>query len=201
MNEQQPYSGTLTAEKFMFREVRIVAPLYLEGLDLDETICRVKTDNLFQYPTERELGRMARVSYKRLAALADRRLVEAIVSEGAEDAKQINLYALMCYNRLVREFMIDVIGEKFLCRDLSFSRGDVNGFFSKLQMNDERVAAWSNSTVHRIKSVLVSVLVETGYLDDHRSTVIRSILAGSVLREVLIEKGDIGAQRAFNILI
>jgi hypothetical protein len=50
-----------------------------------------------------------------------------------EVAKQINLYAMMRYNRLVREFMRDLIGEKYRQQDFSYTRKDINVFFSRLQ--------------------------------------------------------------------
>ena len=39
-------------------------------------------------------------------------------------AKQINLYAMMRYNRLVREFMEGLIGEKYRQHDFSYTKKD-----------------------------------------------------------------------------
>lgn len=47
------YNGSLTREQFMFREMRIVARLYKNGLSNAEITDTVYRDNLFQYPTER----------------------------------------------------------------------------------------------------------------------------------------------------
>ena len=49
------YSGALTREQFMFQEMRITARLKLEGLTDQDIIASVYEDNLFQYPTEREM--------------------------------------------------------------------------------------------------------------------------------------------------
>ena len=45
------YNGSLTREQFMFREMRIVARLYKNGLSNAEITDTVYRDNLFQYPT------------------------------------------------------------------------------------------------------------------------------------------------------
>ena len=72
-------------------------------------------------------------------------------SAPAEIAKQINLYAMMRYNRIVWDFMIGVIGEKYRSQDFEFSRKYLNVFFSRLQEQNNEIAGWSKSTVTKIK--------------------------------------------------
>ena len=55
-----PYNGGLTSEQFLFYEIRIVAKQYLEEKSIDEIIEYIQRDNLFQYPTEREVSRLTR---------------------------------------------------------------------------------------------------------------------------------------------
>jgi hypothetical protein len=66
MDISMPYNGTLTAEQFLFYEMRIVSKQYLEGKSIEEIIEYIKRDNLFQYPTERKISRLARACYKDL---------------------------------------------------------------------------------------------------------------------------------------
>ena len=175
MDQTHPYNGSLTAEQFLFYEIRIAAKYYVSGLKIDEAIERIKKDNLFQYPTERQVSRLARACYKRLDALGNDQLVHELASAPNEIAKQINLYAVMRYNRLVWEFMIQVIGEKYRNQDMNFSRKDMNAFFSRLQAQDDSVAAWSDATITKIKSVLVRMLIETGYLDGLKDTTLNPV--------------------------
>lgn len=120
------YSGSLTAEQFLFYEIRIVSKLYIQGISADDAASKIREDNLFQYPTERQISRMTRACYRRLDALNNQMLVKEVSSSPTEIAKQINLYAIMRYNRLVWDFMIQVIGEKFRTQDFSFERKDLN---------------------------------------------------------------------------
>ena len=183
-----PYSGSLTAEQFLFYEIRIASKLYAQGISVDEAISRIKADNLFQYPTEREVARMTRACYRRLDALNNQYLIQEISSAPTEIAKQINLYAIMRYNRLVWDFMIQVIGEKFRTQDFSFERKDRNTFFSHLQAQNDSVAGWSDSTISKIKSVLVRCLVETEYLEHFKSTTLNSVLLCEELEQAIHEK-------------
>jgi uncharacterized protein YaaR (DUF327 family) len=192
------YNGSLTAEQFLFYEMRIVAKMYLEGKTFEEIIQIVKKDNLFQYPTEREVSRLARASCKRLVALGSKKLIEQIANEPNNIAKQINLYAMMRYNRLIWEFMINIIGEKYRTQDFSFSRQTLNVFFTRLQEENDNVASWSDKTIAKIKQVLVKSLVETEFLDSNKAKTLNRILLSEELEKGIRENKDYEVLAAFN---
>lgn len=193
-----PYQGALTAEQFLFYEMRIVSQQYLDNKPLEEMIALIKRDNLFQYPTERMVTRMTRTCYKRLVALNHQQLVYAVATAPVEVAKQINLYAMMRYNRLVREFMEGLIGEKYRQQDFSYTKKDIHGFFSRLQAQHDTIAAWSEQTITRIKQVLTRCLVETDMLDSVRHTTLNPIFISSALETGIRENNDLTALAAFN---
>lgn len=51
-------------------------------------------------------------------------------------SKQISLYAMMKQYRLVWDFMITVIGEKYRFTDTTFGKIDLNSYFLRLQEQD-----------------------------------------------------------------
>lgn len=198
MPQTKKYNGGLTSEQFLFYEIRITANLYLSGRSVDEAVSIIKQDNLFQYPTERKISKMTRVCYRRLDALGSRTLVEELANSPIEIAKQINLYAMMKYNRLVWEFMTKVIGDKFRSQDFAFSRRDLNTFFTQLQEQNDDVASWSEQTISKIKGVLVKSLVEVGYLDSFKSETLNPIFLCEELEQGIRENDDYEALSAFN---
>ncbi len=198
MDINTQYNGTLTAEQFLFHEIRIVSKLYLEGKPIDEIIEYIKQDNLFQYPTERMINRLARACYKRLVALDNEKMVYELANAPIEVAKQINLYAMMRYNRLVREFMTDLIGEKYRQQDFSYTRKDINVFFSRLQEQNDDVAAWSEQTISKLKQVLNKCLVETEMLDSLKDVTLNPIFISEELESGIRENNDLTALAAFN---
>ena len=198
MDQTHPYNGSLTAEQFLFYEIRIAAKYYVSGLKIDEAIERIKKDNLFQYPTERQVSRLARACYKRLDALGNDQLVHELASAPNEIAKQINLYAMMRYNRIVWDFMVSLIGEKFRSQDFEFSRKDLNVFFSHLQEQNDDIAGWSESTVNKIKQVLTKILVEVEILDTFKSTRLNPLFLCEELEEGIRRNNDLEALAAFN---
>lgn len=195
------YNGSLTREQFLFYEMRATAKLLGNGYSETEVVKKIIEDNLFQYPTEREIKKMARVCISRLKSMQDDSLVTAIATQPSEVAKQICLYAMMKYNRLVWDFMITVVGEKFKQQNLSFSKLDLNVFFMRLQEQDDNVATWTDGTITKIKQVLVRVLVENEYLDSTKSDHLNPVLISSVLENAIRSNNDEVVLPAFNCFL
>ena len=195
-----PYKGSaqITREQFLFYEMRTTAKLICEGLEDNEIIDRIVEDNLFQYPTEKSIRRMAKACIVRWKGICDIDLVEAVASQSSETAKQICLYAMMKQYRLVWDFMITVIGEKYRMQNFSFSQMDVNVFFMQLQEQDDYVAGWSESTMKKIRQVLIRVLAENEYLDDIKADHINPVWLNPVLENAIRSNNDNRALAAFN---
>ena len=193
-----PYNGGLTAEQFLFYEIRIVSKQYLEGKSIDEIIESIKRDNLFQYPTERKISKLARACHRRIVALDNKKLAYELANAPIEVAKQINLYAMMRYNRLVREFMTDIIGEKYRQHDFSYTKKDINVFFSRLREQNDDIAAWSEQTITKLKQVLTKCLIETEMLDSFHARELNPIFISAELESGIRENNDLTALSAFN---
>ncbi len=198
MDTNTPYIASLTREPFMYYEMKITAKLLEEGLDEDEVIEKIFRENLYQYPTERSLKTRARACIKRLNALEDEELISWIVNRPLDISKQVCLYALMKHSRLIWEFMITVIGEKYRTRNFSYSRMDLNVFFTRLQEQNDTVAGWSDTTIGKLKSVLASLLKENGYIDKTTSKRLNEVLLDYKLKDKIIENGDAICLPAFN---
>lgn len=195
-----PYkgSGQITREQFLFYEMRTTAKLMEEGLDENEIIQRIVDDNLFQYPTEKSIQQMAKTCISRLKEMDDESLVTAIATQPTDTAKQICMYAMMKQYRLMWDFMITVIGEKYRMQNFSFSKMDLNIFFMQLQEQDDYVAGWSDSTVSKIRQVIIKVLVENEYLDNIKADHINPVWLNPVLENAIRNNSDDRALAAFN---
>ena len=202
LRTESPYkgSGQITREQFLFYEMRTTAKLMTDGLSNEEIINRITDENLFQYPTEKTIKSMANTCIERLNALQDDDLVTAIANQPSDIAKQICMYAMMKHYRLVWDFMITVIGEKYRIQDLSFGQKDINVFFMQLQEQDECVAGWSESTIKKIRQVLIKVLVENEYLDNTKSDHLNPVWLCPVLENAIKANSDDRALIAFNYI-
>ena len=192
------YNGGLTREQFLFFEIRIVAALLQQGLNREEVLTKIKEENLFQFPTERMVASILNACLRRIEALHSEGLTYNLAYAPAEVAKQINLYAMMKYNRLVWDFMITVIAEKFRTQEFDFSKKDLNGFFFRLCEQNDSVASWSDGTICKIKQVLTKSLVECGYLDSIHAAQLNPVSIVPELEDEIRANNDISALAAFN---
>lgn len=198
MDHNMPYKASFTREQFMFREMRSTAQLMVEGMDDQQIIDKVIDENLFQYPTEKSNKRMATACIKRLKALDDRELLNIIADGTSDSARQICLYAMMKQYRVINEFMITVIGEKYRLKDSSFQKRDLNVFFTRLQEQNDVVASWSDATINKLKQVILKLLVDNEYLDNTKSETLNPVLIDFELKNKLIENRDEKVLSVFN---
>ena len=198
MDHSYPYVASLTREPFLFYEMRSTAKLMAAGLSEEAIVKDIVEQNLFQYPTEKSITRMAKACIKRLHALGDESLIAMIASQPTDVAKQICLYAMMKQSRLIWEFMLTVIAEKYRLRDMSFGKIDLNTFFMRLQEQNDTVASWSDTTITKLKQIITRVLVETEYLDSIKADHLNPVWLHPVLENAIRSNGDMAALPAFN---
>ena len=103
-------------------------------------------------------------------------------------------------NRLVWDFMVTVIGEKYRNQDFSYGKLDMTSFFIRLQEQNDAIADWSESTVKKLKSVLNRILRENDYLNDIKAGHLNPIWLYPELENVIRTNGDQVALAAFNRL-
>ena len=195
-----PYNAAMTREQFLFYEMRTTAKLMNEGLDKNEVVERIVSENLFQYPTEKSVRKMALACIRRLESMEDDTLIAAIATQPSDVAKQVCLYAMMRQYRLVWDFMLTVVGDKYRKLDSSFSKMDLNVFFMRLQEQDDWVATWSNSTITKVRQVLMKMLIENKYLDSTDADHLNPVLISPLLENANREDGQEIVLPAFNCL-
>ena len=181
--------------------MRIVADLRTQGEPDDVIIQRVKRENLFQYGTERMLADRTRACLRRLDALenadgspesreAAARLTELIAHGAPEAAGQANLYAMIRRYELMRAFIGAEIADRLVCLDYTFTRVDMNAFFTRYQLENAEAATWSDATVYRIKSTLASCLINVNMLDSTKGGHLSPLMLDFEVESAMKENGD-----------
>jgi hypothetical protein len=105
---------------------------------------------------------------------------------------------MMKDSRLIWDFMLTVIAEKYRLQDLTLTKADINVFFMRLQEQNDGVASWSDSTITKIKQILTRTLVENEYLDNNKSERLNPVLISKVLENAIRANNDEAALPAFN---
>lgn len=97
--------------------------------------------------------------------------------------------------------MLNIIAEKYKSNNFSFSKKDINLFLSELASQNEQISTWSESTLTKIRSVLIKILAETDYLDNIKSETLNPVFLYEEVERVIVNKGDEIVLPAFNRFI
>ena len=198
------YNGSLTREQFLLREMRITArTLIQECFDQDRAIECICADNLYQYPTEREQCSIARACIRRLMgvssdAMTREALIDLVANGSSEQAAQAVVYALMCDNRLVWEFMTILVAERYSAHDLTLTNQDITSFVNGIAASNETVAGWSDATRNKIRQVLNRMLVDAGFKENVRTSELLPVYLDAELAHIMQANGDAPALAAFD---
>lgn len=198
LRDKSPYSAAITREQFLYNEMKITAKLFNQGLDDDTIIRQIVLDNSFNYPTDKSIRKMAIVCLRRLKALGDEKLINAIAMQPDQIGKQICLYAMMQQYRIVMDCMVDVVGNKYRLSDSTFDRMDLEDYLIGLQKKDSWVASWSNTTMTKVRQVITKMLVENGYLESTDAKTLQQVSINPLLEKTIRERGQNSILPAFN---
>ena len=72
---------------------------------------------------------------------------------------------------------------------------------SELASQNEQISTWSESTLTKIRSVLIKILAETDYLDNIKSETLNPVFLYEEVERVIVNKGDEIVLPAFNRFI
>lgn len=199
------YHGGITREQYLFREMATSARMLQETPDPDAVLSQIISTNAFGYPTERELRSIGRACLRRLERLSDDPLLRASLTDlllnGVSlQRHQVVLYAMARDNRLVREFLVNVVAEKRRTLDPSLTRLDIVTFLDNLRGQDDTVASWSDATLNKIRQVLAKSLEESG-LYDRKAERLVPTLADPELSRLMDLNGDARLIPAFGEVI
>lgn len=206
MNQLPPYRGGITREQWLVDETRIVARLMLDSPELHNATLlaeRILKDNIFQYPTEREIGSITRACARRIDALSGdealRDRLAALIARGtAEQLRQTNLYAMARDNRIVWDFLTCLVAPKFANLDTTLRKHEIEAFLQGLRAQDERVATWSDATLNKIRQVLTQCLEQCD-MYNRKTERLQSPLLDYDLENMIRENSDAAILPAFGI--
>lgn len=189
MQNELDYTATLTSDSFLYYELKQVLKLKKHGLTDDEIRKTILENNMFQYKSKKSAYRLFSSVMRRVKIL-DNYLIDAIINEPMEVGKIVNLYAIMKTNKLFFEFMNEVIREKLSYNYEVLEKQDINIFFTHKSEQSVTVARWSETTVKKLKQVIIKILYEVGIVESIKTGKLSRLIIPPEIKEHLIGLGD-----------
>ena len=167
--ERKEYSAGATKHSFWFMEFRNEVKLLSEGKTFEEIRELCKTENIFAAVTpERALLTYNAVT-ARIKALGNS-FYPVFMNGDVATQKLFALAAIMVNDTLFFDFVYEVIREKMIIGSNEYAQSDLNIFFKDKQLQCEKMAGWSETTLGKLSRNYKTYLYEAGVTDKGKDT-------------------------------
>ena len=163
MVEAMNYSAGLISQSFWFVEIKKIINLINDRMSEDEIKKLCIDENLFGAIKEYRAKRIYKYIWNRVQKM-DKTLIDLFCTSYLATQNVINLIAIIRSDRLFFEFMFEVYREKNILCIPVIEDADVNIFFKNKEIQSEDIAAWTDGTKRRVRSIYFNYLTDANLL-------------------------------------
>lgn len=162
--ERKEYSAGAVKVCFWFSEFRKVVSLLNEGISMEDVKELNQRDNIFSAPTPLRASQIFSTVSARVNSL-DSSFYPLFLESDLAAQKLFALVSVMAYDTLFFDFVYEVIREKMIIGTNELADSDVCVFFKDKQIQNEKVAGWTDATLNRLGRCYRTMLYEAGVID------------------------------------
>lgn len=182
MDNNERYRLSFTAIALGLTESIKIAEVYLSCKDWDITKDIISQENVLQSRTTSRNKRVAWEIINRLTPLTHEQL-ELLVEGTLEEQRLLLWFAICNYYRIIREFAIEVLHEKFLAMDMHLSEEDYQAFYLRKFDWHPELEEITENTQNKLRTVLFNTLRQAGLLSEDNDII--RIIPSTQLAQVL----------------
>ena len=188
---QQDYSASLTAEPLLYSETKTLAELLLQGESLESIKQRNLQENLIMHKRTGSLKRVTTPIIRRLKAMSDD-ILQAFLESDDYNAKIILLYIICNTDRLVRDFITNIYGDKVLIQSDKIVKADIEQYFESVYSESDKLLNCSDQTKAKLKQTLMKILADAGLVTKQGSDfpITTPIISERTRSAILTDGGD-----------
>jgi len=164
---RKPYSSAMTKHLFWFTEFKIIVRLLNEGKNMNEIKKLNEVENLLAVKTMNRRKIILSVIAARINSIPQD-FIELCGKTDISTQKLIAVIAIMAVESLFYDFVYEVYREKLITGDKTMTIGDFTLFFRNKQIQDERIAAWTDITFNRLGRAYRNVLLKSSLIKNHK---------------------------------
>lgn len=168
------YRADITAGSLKVAESRIIADLLLKQADDDAWKSALTQDNLLQTRSPATARRLARLIRNRLETMTVD--LWKLVRDGSSVvATHACLAAASKHSALLADFMDLVVKEQYRVFADKLSHRLWDDFVADCHNRDPELPQWSDSTIRRLRSSVLQILQQAGYIDSTKSMRLQTV--------------------------
>ena len=163
----QEYSSGFTSERLVKNEMKLVIKLYLDGKTKQEIRDLIIDENLFNMRSINSIKETLGKINRRVSFL-DETLMRLYINHSNNDSDAILLYTFLTSFRIAREFVIEIIYDKWNNFKREITLGDINIFLEEKSMQSDVVSNWTEATTKRIRNRILEFCEGCGLLQKQK---------------------------------
>jgi len=162
----------ITSESFYYNEIKKVARAVVENPGIVEELREYLLENdlmdsTSEYNFKKKLGAVK----KRIKVLTPE-LLKSIAEEEPNIGKFINFYSILLNERIILEFMDELIKPKYYGYDSHLSEKEIIGFILEKGDHSEKIQGWSEAAKKKMVVKIKNFMKEAGYLLEEKGELI-----------------------------
>lgn len=176
------YRADITAGSLKVAESRVIADLLLQQSDENAWKTALGQDNLLQTRNPATARRLARLIRNRLETMTSD-LWKLVRDGNATVATHACLAAAVKHSALLGDFLELVVKDQYRIFAEKLTRQMWDDFVADCQSRDAELPVWSESTIKRLRSSVLQILQQAGYIDSTKSLQLQTVhIAMEVVR-------------------
>jgi hypothetical protein len=183
------YNAEIVAGALIPSESRIIAQLTLDSVSKEQLKHLLTIENILQKRSPATAIRAAELIKKRFA-LVDEDLLRIIATGSRQALMQALLVAAIKHNKLIGDFMLRVVKEKWRLFETKLKPIDWENFLLECEQTDETVLQWKVTTREKLGQVVKKCLVEAGFLESATNPTITPVLILPEIKTYLLENNE-----------
>lgn len=174
-------------ENFYLKEIKNTCKLIINlNLNFGNLKEKLKEFDSLEATSENNFVKKFKSISKRVAILSPN-LKKFLIEKNIESSSFINLYSILSVERLIAEFMDEVIKNKYYNFDYNVYEKDFREFIISKEEQSEKVNNWSEASKKKMITKIKAFLIEAGFLKKEKDgsyKIIKPIVDADVIDEI-----------------
>lgn len=176
----------ITNENFYYYELKNASRFICKYPEIEDIKKAFREEDILDSVSENNYRRKFISINKRLKFLTND-LMYYLIEGDSNTGKFINLYSILCCERIILEFMDEVVKEKYKIYDYHVKESDFTKFIEMKAEQSEIVENWSTPGKKKVIVKVKNFLIESGFLykeEDGRYKIVKPIVLLEVIDEI-----------------
>jgi hypothetical protein len=185
MVTKKKYSFSFTGASALLAETLIVAEEYVRLQDWEKVKISVQENNLMNKTKQNTSKRMYHELKKRLELLTNEQL-NLLVNGSPDESKAMVLLSIIKTYFFFKDFVIEVIRNKYLLYNNIIVSSDYTSFFNTKAITHNELNTITEKTTNKVKQVLFKMLEQVGLINSAKGgIIIKPFLSDDSIKAIL----------------